>query len=242
MSKLKFAVLIMAAGEGRRLGGPKALLCDQEGDLLLRRCIALCKEALSPITELECEIFIGLRADSSAGVQLPPLLEHQESSVHCLLLERASEGMGSAIAESLRNILEYSNGRAMGETVAPEPAGLMILPVDLPALRPSSIESVARTWLASPEREELALRPQCLIQARGPKQQEQARHGHPVVFARSHFSALAQLSGEQGAKPVFAAAQHGFVVVDDPGIYQDIDTPEAYRAYFGAAPRFLFSD
>jgi molybdenum cofactor cytidylyltransferase len=51
--------------------------------------------------------------------------------------------------------------------------------------------------------------------------------GHPVGFARCHFSALARLEGDAGARSLVEAerARACFVEVDDPGILADVDTP-----------------
>ena len=63
-------------------------------------------------------------------------------------------------------------------------------------------------------------------------------HGHPVVFGRALFAALRRRDPATGAKPVVRAheAEAEDVVVDDPGAFTDIDTPEDYRRAFGAPP------
>ncbi|MGL4230062.1 MAG: nucleotidyltransferase family protein [Casimicrobium sp.] len=51
--------------------------------------------------------------------------------------------------------------------------------------------------------------------------------GHPVVFGRAHWPALAALDGDQGAKQIIAA-HHEHVIrvpIRDEGIWRDIDTP-----------------
>jgi molybdenum cofactor cytidylyltransferase len=56
--------------------------------------------------------------------------------------------------------------------------------------------------------------------------------GHPVGFPRRLFPTLAQLSGESGARQLIEAegSRCRFIDVDDPGVLQDVDTPEALRA------------
>ncbi|MEO8135570.1 MAG: NTP transferase domain-containing protein, partial [Betaproteobacteria bacterium] len=50
--------------------------------------------------------------------------------------------------------------------------------------------------------------------------------GHPVGFARVHFPALSQLTGDAGARAVIAGAPRvAWLDVDDPGVMRDIDTP-----------------
>ena len=55
------------------------------------------------------------------------------------------------------------------------------------------------------------------------------RHGHPVVFKRDLFDALRQADPAAGAKTVVRAHPVEDVDVDDPGVVEDVDTPEDYR-------------
>ncbi|WP_458377142.1 nucleotidyltransferase family protein [Pseudomonas fluorescens] len=52
-------------------------------------------------------------------------------------------------------------------------------------------------------------------------------YGHPVGFGRTFGPALMGLSGDRGAKPLFASAKVVEVVVDDPGVLWDVDVPES---------------
>ena len=52
------------------------------------------------------------------------------------------------------------------------------------------------------------------------------QYGHPVAFAHAFGPALMALSGDRGAKPLFAEAQLREVWVDDPGVLWDVDVPE----------------
>lgn len=51
--------------------------------------------------------------------------------------------------------------------------------------------------------------------------------GHPVAFGRGFGPGLMALSGDRGAKPLFASAKVVEVPVDDPGVLWDVDAPEA---------------
>ncbi|MFL1490273.1 nucleotidyltransferase family protein [Pseudomonas antarctica] len=51
------------------------------------------------------------------------------------------------------------------------------------------------------------------------------QYGHPVAFGRSLGPALMALSGDRGAKPLFAKACVREVTVDDPGVLWDVDVP-----------------
>jgi molybdenum cofactor cytidylyltransferase len=52
------------------------------------------------------------------------------------------------------------------------------------------------------------------------------RLGVPALFARSHFPALAALTGEEGARHFLADHAAETVAVDLPEMAQDLDTPE----------------
>jgi molybdenum cofactor cytidylyltransferase len=56
------------------------------------------------------------------------------------------------------------------------------------------------------------------------------RRGHPVVFGKAHLAALAGLSGDRGAFAILERTPPRMIEVDDPGVLQDIDTPEDLAA------------
>lgn len=56
------------------------------------------------------------------------------------------------------------------------------------------------------------------------------RRGHPVVFGKAHLAALAGLSGDRGAFAILERTPPRLIEVDDPGVLQDIDTPEDLAA------------
>jgi molybdenum cofactor cytidylyltransferase len=50
------------------------------------------------------------------------------------------------------------------------------------------------------------------------------RRGNPVGFGRAHLPALLALEGDQGARGILKAHPVTEILVDDPGIFRDIDT------------------
>ena len=54
------------------------------------------------------------------------------------------------------------------------------------------------------------------------------RHGHPVIFKRALFDALRHAAPAAGAKAVLRAHPIDDVEVGDPGVADDVDTPEDY--------------
>ena len=63
----------------------------------------------------------------------------------------------------------------------------------------------------------------------------QGRAGHPVLFAPALFAELRALSGDVGGRPVLQAHKNEiqYLLADDDGIWQDLDTPEEYRLLRG---------
>ncbi|HVU23962.1 MAG TPA: nucleotidyltransferase family protein [Opitutus sp.] len=54
--------------------------------------------------------------------------------------------------------------------------------------------------------------------------------GSPAIFRREHFTALAALTGEEGARTLLSAMPDRVAAVDLPALAQDIDTPGDFAA------------
>ena len=117
-------------------------------------------------------------------------------------------------ASGLRWHLEDSGHPGMGDSIAAavratrSAQGWMVLPADLPLIRPETLLSIARAAMEGD-----VLVPQYAGQC-----------GHPVRFAASCGDALAALEGSQGAAPVVAARAATKMIVNDAGCVMDIDT------------------
>ncbi|MDD0810172.1 nucleotidyltransferase family protein [Curvibacter sp. RS43] len=110
-------------------------------------------------------------------------------------------GMGDSIAAAVRATAQ-----------AP---GWLVLPADLPLVRPDTLVQVA----------------QALVQGRGSVVMPlyQGERGHPVGFAAACRDGLLALRGEGGAASVLrqqAVEQRWSLTLDDPGVVTDIDTLE----------------
>jgi molybdenum cofactor cytidylyltransferase len=113
-------VLILAAGESKRLGTPKQLL-PFEGQTLLNRLVSIVREAVSfPIT-----LVLGAEADSIQG-QLTAV------NLHVVINEEWREGMGSSIRLGLKQMIEMDA----------DMDGIMILVCDQPFVKSESIQSL----------------------------------------------------------------------------------------------------
>lgn len=163
------------------------------------------------------------RASGGDSSKLQALLAGKAVLAHTLDAVRASglpwhledaghAGMGDSIAAALR--------------ATPQANGWLILPGDLPLVRPRTLRQVAD-----------ALREHAVVVP-----VFQGQRGHPVGFARQCGPALAALTGERGAASVVRSYDAIEIVVDDEGCVTDIDTladlqrAERALASRGAAP------
>jgi molybdenum cofactor cytidylyltransferase len=94
--------------------------------------------------------------------------------------------------------------------------GVLVMPVDMPLVRPSTFREVLEAFAAHPS---FIVRAVCA-----------GRHGHPVIFDRAVFDELRITDSAVGAKAVVRAHAHEIlnVPIEDPGAYFDVDTPEDY--------------
>jgi molybdenum cofactor cytidylyltransferase len=116
--------------------------------------------------------------------------------------------------------LEDAGHAGMGDSIAAgvratrDAGGWLILPGDLPLVRPDSMSRVAAA---------LAGHGVVLPRYGG-------RQGHPVAFDAECLDALLALAGPQGAASIVRAQQEAKraldLALDDPGILADIDTVE----------------
>ncbi|MGX1176126.1 nucleotidyltransferase family protein [Pseudomonas sp. R151218B TE3479] len=115
----------------------------------------------------------------------------------CDFVELDSPGLGDSIAA--------------GVHACPELDGWLMVLGDMPFILPSSIEQVVAA-----------------IRADGISVPVLAgEYGHPVGFGGEFGPKLMALTGDRGAKVLFAGAQVVEVPVDDPGVTWDVDVPEA---------------
>jgi molybdenum cofactor cytidylyltransferase len=97
---------------------------------------------------------------------------------------------------------------------------ILVMPVDIPLVRPDTIAQVRSAFLAADAPIARAV--------------HDGRHGHPVIFARRVFDDLRHADVTIGAKSVLHAHRSEIVdvEVDDAAILRDVDTPDEYRDLF----------
>lgn len=88
------AGLLLAAGAGRRFGGPKALAADPDGTWWLRRSVSVLREG--GCTELT--VVLGAGADRAAALLV------DDADVTVVLAEDWAEGMGASLRAGLAEL------------------------------------------------------------------------------------------------------------------------------------------
>ena len=117
-----------------------------------------------------------------------------------------------------------SSSLAVGVRAAPgEADGYLIALGDMPAVTAATVSLLCRAF-------EAAEPPAIAAPVHA------GRRGHPVLFGRAFREELLDLSGDVGARGLFAryAGRVVELAVDDPGVLTDVDTEAQYRAAAGA--------
>ncbi|GAP35720.1 nucleotidyltransferase family protein [Piscinibacter sakaiensis] len=182
------AVIVLAAGRGSRFAGPGHKL-EQPFDrsTVLGTTLRNVVRSALPVVVVTTARLATLAADHLASRDVVVIPEADGSSPEPL-------GMGYSIA--------------VGVSARAQAGGWLVLPGDMPLVRPDSLHAVA---------DALADHPAAYAQHRG-------RRGHPVAFSAELYSELVLLSGDEGARRLLARYPARAVEVDDPGVLADVDT------------------
>jgi len=179
------AVVVLAAGAGSRYRGTRHKLSEQlGGDSVLVRTLRNAIASEMSVVLVIAESLI----DEAQGLVAP------EDMVVVDPRTQTGWGMGDSIAA--------------GVSIHASATGWLVLPADMPLVKPSSLRAVA---------DALDQQPIAFAQHRG-------RRGHPVGFGAELFSELVMLKGDEGARRLLARYPTAAVELDDPGVLFDIDT------------------
>lgn len=183
-------VIVLAAGGGLRFRGSGHKLAQElAGSTVLGTTLRQAIASGLPLVVVTTERFAEL-AVRHVAAQDVVVLPQVGSEAGGLL------GMGYSIAA--------------GVAARAHAPGWLILPADMPLVRPDTLAAVAA---------QLAEHPIAFAQHRG-------RRGHPVGFSAELYSELVVLSGDAGASRLLARYPAAAVEVDDPGVLVDVDTED----------------
>ena len=198
-------LIVLAAGRGSRFGAGTHKLAQPFGESsVLAATLAQALASRLHVVVVTTAALAGVARSSVAARDVVVLPEVGAPSAAAGLL-----GMGVSIAA--------------GVNARPDAHGWLVLPGDMPLVRPATLQAVARA---------LDHHPVAFAQHLG-------RRGHPVGFAAELYSELASLAGDEGARRLIARYPAVGIEIDDPGILVDIDTPQdldAVRRSVSGAP------
>jgi len=202
------AAIILAAGESRRMGFPKALLPygppegsdGPEPTFLGHLLDVMNRSRAEPIV-----VVLGHESERIRNAIAPASWGRARPVVN----ERYREGMLTSFVAGL-DAVEKSSAE-----------GTLVLPVDHPDVGPAIVDLLIGRF-------EETSRPIVLPVHRG-------RRGHPVLFSRAVFDEIRRAPESVGARQVVWDHQEDLLEVEvpDPGIGRDVDTPGDYRSFRG---------
>jgi molybdenum cofactor cytidylyltransferase len=188
-------VIVLAAGLGSRFDGAghklEQLLADEEGHGL---AAAVMSHTLRHALESGLPVLVVTTAE------LAPLAHADVAARDVLVVPKAAPLRGRGMGDSI----------AAGIAARSDAPGWLLLPADMPRVKPSTMQAVAQ-----------ALSGHAVAFA-----QHQGRRGHPVAFSAELYSELIGLTGDEGARRLVARYPSHAVDVDDPGVLIDIDTSQ----------------
>ncbi|MHC8402216.1 nucleotidyltransferase family protein [Pseudomonas sp. MDT1-17] len=167
-----------------------------EKDKLLADCTGRDGTVRSVIEQVLVNLPASLETRVLVTTEDRPQVIRMAKAYGCEIVLIESTGMGDSIAA--------------GVAACPQLSGWLIVLGDMPFILASSIERVvagiADDAISVPV--------------------HQGEYGHPVGFGRTFGPGLMALSGDHGAKALFASARVVEVAVEDAGVLWDVDTPE----------------
>lgn len=183
------AIVVLAAGRGIRFRGAGHKLSQ-----------ALGEETVLSQT-IKNAIATGLRVVVVSSTAL-------QGSVRDLVAARDIALMADVDARGRALPVGMGHSIAAGVAASGDADGWLIVPGDMPLMKPASMLAVAQA---------LSQYPVAYAQYRG-------QRGHPVGFSAELYSELVDLQGDEGARRIVARYPSVAVELDDPGVLVDVDT------------------
>jgi molybdenum cofactor cytidylyltransferase len=189
-------ILVLAAGQGSRFhGGSHKLQQALDGSSVLGTTVRHAIESHLPVLVV-------------TTAMLAPLVTGQLATRDMVVISDADarRGMGFSIA--------------VGVAERAGAPGWLVLPGDMPMVRPATLRAVAGS---------LTQHPVVFAQYRG-------RRGHPVGFAAELYSELVALAGDDSLRRIAARYPAHGLEVNDAGVLVDVDTVADLEALRATSP------
>jgi molybdenum cofactor cytidylyltransferase len=194
-TRARLPVIILAAGFSSRLGRPKAL-ARLRAFSLLHRTLAL----VAQLTPSKIVVVLPRRATRYR-------IESRGFKVQFAVNGRRAQGLSSSVRRGLAEV-RYS------------PA-VLLLPVDLAALRQRDLARLISRWRATPR---------CVIATLVGRPDEAPQGGIPLILPHWLYSRAGELVGDQGLREIVnGLAPPHRVLLHLPSAAMDVDTPHDLR-------------
>jgi molybdenum cofactor cytidylyltransferase len=195
--------IVLAAGESSRMGRSKALLRVPGDETFVTSLLRTLHAA-----GLADVAVIGRPADDPLRAEVARL----HTAISYLENPRSQLGQLSSL------LIGIDYAASVGAR------GALVLPVDAPTVRVSTVSAVLRAFEIAPA--SIVRATYC------------GRHGHPVIFPSSVFDELRAADLSVGAKAVMHRDPDRVLNLDvaDPGVLLDVDDPADYRRVFHRDP------
>lgn len=202
------AAVLLAAGMSSRFGGALKQLAQIDGETLVHRALRTVLETRKRlVVPLRIYLVLGHRADEVR--QAVADLENSAPHIRILINSEYRQGQSTSVRCAVRCLL----------ISAPDTAGAFFLPVDQPAMDAHTLE---RLVLAHRQMDGQAAEGHIIV----PRHRN--RRGAPVLFGRTFFPQLVDLTGDQGGRALIQ--KHHDVVrwleLESSRPLDDIDTPD----------------
>ncbi|MGD8555264.1 MAG: nucleotidyltransferase family protein [Anaerolineales bacterium] len=155
-------------------------------------------------------------------------------AAHLVVVTGADRAEVEACLTGMQVILAHNPEFAAGGMLSSVKVGLrtlrntpveaaLISPGDLPSLRPDTVAALIEGFR---ERQAPILAPSF-----------QNRRGHPLILRRAEWQAVLELEPDKTLRDFLRRREDDvdYLIVDDPAILQDLDTPADYREALGEA-------
>lgn len=184
------AAIVLAAGASTRMGRPKALLRHSERS------------------------FVACAVDLAATAGCAPIVvvtgaQAIDEPLAASLVHNATWPKGQ-LSSLQRGLAAITGATADADTIS----GVLVLTVDRPHLRPSTIAALVAAFRAAPG---------CIWQP-----EHAGQRGHPLIWPAALLPALRALPADGDPRPLLRehAASRRSLAVDDPATLDNLDRPE----------------
>jgi molybdenum cofactor cytidylyltransferase len=205
-----FAAVILAAGESTRMRTDKSLLPwppSLAGSESKDTFLSAAIHSLASAAD-----FVLVVAGKNEAAVAPVIYA---SGASMAINPNPGRGQFSSLQVGLREVLNRGRDAAI------------ITLVDRPPVRPTTIQKLSDAYMAAAENKQWAVIPQY-----------GGKHGHPFLAGRELIEAFLQAPAASSAREVEHRNQQriAYLLVDDPFIALNIDTPEDYAALLADPP------